>query len=72
MGAPIYEELPGWNSLCTPVKGSSLPTATAATITGFDQLHENAQNYVRFIEEKVGVPVRLLRAGHESGRAISC
>lgn len=38
-----YEKLPGWNS----------DTSAARS---FEELPENAQNYVRFVEEHVGVP----------------
>lgn len=38
-----YDTLPGWNS----------DTSTART---FDELPENAQKYVRYIEEHLGVP----------------
>ncbi len=38
-----YETLPGWNS----------DTSAARS---FEELPENAQKYVRFIEEHVGVP----------------
>lgn len=38
-----YETLPGWNS----------DTSAARS---FQDLPENAQNYVRFIEEQLGVP----------------
>ena len=38
-----YETLPGWNS----------DTSAARS---FDELPENAQKYVRFVEEHVGVP----------------
>ena len=38
-----YEALPGWNS----------DTSAARS---FEELPENAQKYVRFIEEHVGVP----------------
>lgn len=49
-----YETLPGWNS------------DTSAT-RSFEDLPKNAQNYVRFIEEQLGVPGEaLLRTLHLS------
>lgn len=39
----VYETLPGWNS----------DTSAARS---FEELPDNAQKYVRFIEEHVGVP----------------
>lgn len=38
-----YETLPGWNS-------------DTSAVRSFEDLPENAQNYVRFIEEQLGVP----------------
>uniref|UniRef100_A0A671YNZ2 Adenylosuccinate synthetase n=1 Tax=Sparus aurata TaxID=8175 RepID=A0A671YNZ2_SPAAU len=45
-----YETLPGWNS----------DTSAARS---FDELPENAQKYVRFVEEHVGVPVKWIGVG---------
>ncbi|MEQ2286105.1 Adenylosuccinate synthetase isozyme 2, partial [Ameca splendens] len=45
-----YETLPGWNS----------DTSAARS---FEELPENAQKYVRFIEEHVGVPVKWIGVG---------
>uniref|UniRef100_A0A8C5HK54 Adenylosuccinate synthetase n=1 Tax=Gouania willdenowi TaxID=441366 RepID=A0A8C5HK54_GOUWI len=45
-----YETLPGWNS----------DTSAARS---FDELPENAQKYVRFIEEHLGVPVKWIGVG---------
>uniref|UniRef100_A0A3Q4AZ54 Adenylosuccinate synthetase n=1 Tax=Mola mola TaxID=94237 RepID=A0A3Q4AZ54_MOLML len=45
-----YETLPGWNS-----------DTSAARI--FEELPENAQKYVRFIEEHTGVPVKWIGVG---------
>ncbi|XP_014035428.1 adenylosuccinate synthetase isozyme 2 [Salmo salar] len=45
-----YDTLPGWNS----------DTSTART---FDELPENAQKYVRYIEEHLGVPVKWIGVG---------
>ncbi len=46
----IYETLPGWK---TSTQG----------ITSFEKLPKQAQDYVRFIEEKTGLPVRLIGTG---------
>ncbi|KAM4729643.1 adenylosuccinate synthetase isozyme 2 [Anableps anableps] len=45
-----YETLPGWKS----------DTSAARS---FEELPENARNYVRFIEEHVGVPVKWIGVG---------
>uniref|UniRef100_A0AAY4DMH8 Adenylosuccinate synthetase n=1 Tax=Denticeps clupeoides TaxID=299321 RepID=A0AAY4DMH8_9TELE len=45
-----YETLPGWKS----------DTSTART---FEELPENAQKYVRFIEDQLGVPVKWIGVG---------
>ncbi|MDR1774000.1 MAG: adenylosuccinate synthase [Clostridioides sp.] len=47
---PIYEELDGWNEDITGV-------------TDFDELPENAKNYVRRIEELIGVSVDIVSVG---------
>ncbi len=47
---PIYEELPGW-------------TTDVSEATERHQLPDRALDYVRFIEDGVGVPVRLLGVG---------
>jgi len=45
-----YQNLPGWKS---STKG----------ITSFEELPENAQNYIKFIEDKTGVPVAFIGTG---------
>jgi adenylosuccinate synthase len=47
---PVYEELPGWN---TPLH----------EITEVHQLPKEAEAYLAFLEEQVGVPVRLVGVG---------
>jgi adenylosuccinate synthase len=47
---PVYEELPGWRT-----------DLTAATAVG--DLPEAACNYVAFLSEQIGVPVRLVGVG---------
>jgi len=49
---PIYETMPGWK------------TSTAG-LRAFDDLPKNAQRYLQFIEEHVGVPVALVSTGAE-------
>jgi len=46
----IYVDLPGW-------------TEDISTCTHFDQLPRNAQDYVNFIEEQVGVPISWIGTG---------
>ena len=47
---PIYEEMPGWNT--------SLVDLTDAAL-----LPQAAENYLAFLEDQVGVPVRLVGVG---------
>lgn len=47
---PVYEVLPGWK--CN-IDG----------IRSFEELPVNAQNYVNFIEERIGVPIRMVSNG---------
>ena len=54
---PIYEELPGWS-------------ASTAGVTEFQALPENAQRYIRRIEELVGVPVDILSTGPDRRETI--
>ena len=46
---PIYEELPGWNVLTQPKK--------------FDDLPVEAQNYLRFVEDYLGIPITIVSTG---------
>lgn len=48
---PVYEELPGW------------PEADIDRVCRFEDLHPNAQAYVRKVEEIAGVPARLVSIG---------
>ncbi len=54
---PIYEEIPGWN-------------ANTIGLTRFEQLPENAQRYLRRIEEICEVPVDLISTGAEREQTI--
>ncbi|MGM4643016.1 adenylosuccinate synthetase, partial [Salmonella sp. NW1273] len=47
---PIYEELPGWDEDITGVKT-------------FEELPTNAQNYLRKLEELVGVKIATFSVG---------
>ncbi|HSU25120.1 MAG TPA: adenylosuccinate synthase [Pyrinomonadaceae bacterium] len=54
---PVYETLPGWRS------------DTVGT-TEFYKLPENAQLYVRFLSEKIGVEIGLISTGPERDQTI--
>jgi len=47
---PVYVELPGW------------PDSTVGA-PNFESLPKNAQDYIRFLEEQVGVPVDIISTG---------
>lgn len=47
---PVYEELPGWKTDITGVRS-------------FDQLPENAKNYVKRLEELAGCPIVMVSVG---------
>ncbi|HSP56017.1 MAG TPA: adenylosuccinate synthase [Dehalococcoidia bacterium] len=55
---PIYEELPGW----------SVDTSGCRR---FDDLPAQAQDYVRYIQEKLGTPICIISVGPEREQAIS-
>ncbi|MFP4129867.1 MAG: adenylosuccinate synthase [Halorhodospira sp.] len=54
---PVYEDLPGW-------RGST------SGLARFEDLPENAQAYVRRIEELVGVPVAMISTGPDRSQTI--
>lgn len=54
---PIYKTLPGWQS-------------NTEGITSFDELPENARQYVRFISEQIGVEIGLISTGPERDQTI--
>lgn len=54
---PIYETLPGWKS-------------ETLGITKFEDLPENAQAYVRFLSDAVGVEIGLISTGPERDQTI--
>ena len=47
---PVYKTLKGW-------------MASNADAKSFDEMHENARNYVTFLEEALGVPVTFISVG---------
>jgi adenylosuccinate synthase len=55
---PVYQELPGWKTDTSGVRS-------------FDDLPKEAQNYVHFIQEQLGVPLCLISVGPEREQAIS-
>ena len=54
---PIYETLPGWRG-------------NAAACSSFDQLPREAQQYVKRIEQLVGVPIKMISVGPERAATI--
>lgn len=54
---PIYETLPGW-------------TEDITGVTNFEDLPVNAQNYVKKIEEVVGVPAKIVSIGPKRSQTI--
>jgi adenylosuccinate synthase len=55
---PVYEELPGWN---TDISGA----------TELSQLPQTAQDYLRFVEEQVGVPVAIVGVGQRRDQTVT-
>lgn len=55
---PVYEELPGWED------------ESMAGVTSFDEFPEEAKQYVRRVEELVGVPVHILSIGPDRMQTI--
>lgn len=54
---PIYEELPGWQT-------------DTSRCRNFDDLPQQAQDYVRRIERLIGAPAALVSVGPERDQAI--
>ncbi len=54
---PVYETLPGW-------------TEDITGVTNFDDLPVNAQNYVKRIEEVVGIPAKIVSIGPKRSQTI--
>ena len=55
---PVYETLPGWNDDITHCQT-------------FEELPANAQSYVKYIEDKLGVPVALIGVGADRNQTIN-
>jgi adenylosuccinate synthase len=56
-GKPVYETLPGWKS-------------STIDIENFRDLPQNAQNYLRFLEKKIGVPISMVSVGPMRNKTI--
>ena len=54
---PVYVELPGW-------------TESTVGAPNFEALPKNAQDYIRFLEEQVGVPVDIISTGPDRNETI--
>ena len=54
---PVYEEMPGWKQDTTHCKAEN-------------ELPENTQNYVKRIEELVGVPIKIISVGPKRSQTI--
>ncbi len=54
---PVYVELPGWSE-------------STVGAENFDALPKNAQDYIRFLEEQVGVPVDIVSTGPDRNETI--
>jgi adenylosuccinate synthase len=54
---PVYTMLPGW---CSPTAGA----------TGYDQLPARAKQYLKFIEEQLGVEVGMVSTGPERDQTV--
>jgi len=55
---PVFESLPGWHE-------------DISSCTTFESLPEGAQNYVRYIEDRVCVPVKLVSVGPAKHQTIN-
>lgn len=54
---PVYVELPGWSE-------------STVGAESFDALPKNAQDYIRFLEEQVGIPVDIISTGPDRNETI--
>ena len=55
---PVYEELPGW-------KGQDISGCRT-----FEELPQNAQDYVTYLENLVGVPMSIIAVGPDRDQTI--
>jgi len=56
--APVYEELPGWK-------------VDISHITDFQELPKEARQYIEFIEDRIGVPIKWVSVGPERSQLVS-
>lgn len=56
--APVYEELPGWG---VDISG----------ITDFADLPKEARQYIEFIEDRIGVPIKWVSVGPERSQLVT-
>lgn len=54
---PVYVELPGWSE-------------STVGAENFDSLPKNAQDYIRFLEEHMGVPIDIISTGPDRNETI--
>ena len=54
---PVYVELPGWSE-------------STVGAENFEALPKNAQDYIRFLEEQVGVPIDIISTGPDRNETI--
>ena len=54
---PVYEELPGWKE-------------DISNMNNFDELPINAQHYIHYIEQKVGVKINMVSVGSRRKQTI--
>jgi adenylosuccinate synthase len=54
---PIYEDVPGWSD-------------STAGVRDYEQLPENAQRYIKHIEETVGAPIDIISTGRDRAETI--
>ena len=54
---PVYEELPGWQ-------------ASTVGITRYDDLPDNARDYLQRIEELAGIPIDIISTGPDREQTI--
>ncbi|MEM6644620.1 MAG: adenylosuccinate synthase [Bacteroidota bacterium] len=58
IGEPIYETLPGWDE-------------DIVGVTAFEDLPRNAQDYLRYIEDRIGVPLSIISTGPKREQTIA-
>lgn len=64
----VYDELPGWSEdISKCVRG----TWVRRRVRKFEELPENAQKYVEYIEKVLGVPINFIGVGADRDSVIS-